>query len=89
MSSKLRVLCAAVLAIALGGVVYAETVVHKLSGLQLWIPDEWDAELGEDELEMSAPDDEVVITCEMLESEDVDAALKELDKAFPITRSAG
>lgn len=60
----------------------AEVVVHEKAGIQLWIPDGWDAESDDDGLTIYGPneeDAEVVVTFHIMKVKKIAEALDAID----------
>lgn len=63
----------------------AEEVVHEEAGVEIWYPDEWDAEIDGDVMTLTDDEDDpdIMLQFIMLEDEDeVDEALDGIDEAL-------
>jgi predicted Zn-dependent protease len=79
-----RLLSALTLAVMLlaSSAVFAGTLLHKPSGLQFWVPDDWKTEDAGAQLTTTDAKEEVALLFSVSEAKDVKAALAAIDKVI-------
>jgi len=60
--------------------IMSEEFKHKDAGIKMSVPKGWKVKTDEDDLEITSPDDLVMMFFSVIEPKDIDAAVKELDK---------
>jgi hypothetical protein len=62
-------------------IAHADTRVHQKAKIQLWVPDHWDVEDGDDDmLLLSEPGGEAAVVFLVLKAKDLETALGAIDK---------
>jgi hypothetical protein len=84
MKKSIAVLASLIVLCGLGTVLRAESATHKVGGVSVWLPNDWEVDSDEEDGYMSAdaPENDSFCVLQVLDADDLDAALEVYEDAL-------